>query len=129
MSNLLSLGFWFNFRPEPLEDNNLKYFIGLLFFFLAGNLVLVFLKRKYGRSLYKKFLDGLSSFALVNLIVGAFLLFFAYEGVPFLSARFWFLLWAAGLIVWLVFIARNLAAVPKIKERLEAEKKYRQYIP
>lgn len=34
------------------------------------------------------------------------LVFFSYEEISLLGARFWYLFWFIGMIVWLVFILR-----------------------
>lgn len=85
------------------------------------------LKKKKG--LYRKTWSSLFNFSLTNAVVGLFLLFFSYETVLFLSARFWLLLWAIEIIVWLAVIYRQAKELPKLKEQREAENKYKQYLP
>ena len=65
----------------------------------------------------------------MNFFVGLILLFFSHELIPFLSARFWFLLWGLGIAVWLVFIFKALVAIPKKKKQIEKEREYKKYIP
>lgn len=129
MKNLLSLKFWFNLRPEPTTSITQKYFLFFMGLQILIYLIFLLIKRKYPKSLYRKIFSNFSSLFLTSIIIGAFLLFFTYEGVPFLSARFWFLVWFTAIAVWLSFIVRNFLKIPKIKEQLKAEKQYRQYIP
>jgi len=128
MGNFLSLGFWLNLRPGSLEPIYQKYFIGFILFLFI--ITFVFWLAKFRKkNLYTAFRKKLYSFSLINAFIGLVLLFFNYELIPFLSARFWFLLWAAGIIVWLFFIFKILAIIPKQKKLLKEEREYKKYIP
>ena len=128
MGNLLSLKFWFNLRPGALLPIYQKTFVifvlALIIFFLFCRLLA---GRK--RGLYTSFWRRLQSFSLANTFIGLILLFFSYELIPFLSSRFWLLLWAALMLSWLVFVAKSLLAIPEKKKKLEEEKEYKKYIP
>jgi len=128
MGNLLSLKFWFNLRPGALLPIYQKTFVifvlALIIFFLFCRLLT---GRK--RGLYTSFWRRLQSFSLANAFIGLILLFFSYELIPFLSSRFWLLLWAALMLSWLVFVAKSLLAIPEKKKKLEEEKEYKKYIP
>ncbi|OGF24220.1 hypothetical protein A3H66_02200 [Candidatus Falkowbacteria bacterium RIFCSPLOWO2_02_FULL_45_21] len=86
-------------------------------------------KKRWAKSLYAAVWRVLYYFFLTNAIIGLILLFFNYEMVPFLSARFWFLFWGAGMIVWLFFIYKIIIKIPHKKEQLEKEKEFKKYIP
>lgn len=129
MNNLLTFKFWFNLRPEGLTPVFQKIFIVFVVALLALTLVFAYIKSSQKKNLYSQFWRSLYYFSLTNTIIGAFLLFFNYEMVPFLSSRFWFLLWAALIIVWLFFIYKILVGIPKRKAQLEREKEFRKYIP
>ncbi|MDD5291274.1 MAG: hypothetical protein PHZ04_04155 [Patescibacteria group bacterium] len=128
MANLLSLKFWFNLRPDALLPVYQKTFIifvlVLIIFFLFHRF---FIAKRGG--LYAFFWRQLSSFSLANAFIGLILLFFNYEFIPFLSARFWLLLWAVFMLVWLIFIAKSLLKIPEKKKKFEEEKEYKKYIP
>lgn len=98
--------------------------IFFIFIFISG-----FIKARNKKNLYGRFWQMLNSFCLANAIIGAILLFFTYEAIPFLSARFWFLLWGIEIIIWIVYMARTLIDIPKRKEKLVKEKAYKKYIP
>ena len=68
-------------------------------------------------------------FNLIFVIIGLFLTFFNYEMVPFLSARFWFLLWGIGILVWLFFIYKMIIKIPQKKALLEKEREFKKYVP
>jgi phosphoglycerol transferase MdoB-like AlkP superfamily enzyme len=128
MKNFFDYHYWFNLRPTSLAGGMQKYFLILVVLFLVFTLLLAFLKSK-NKNLYSRILRKLYTFFLTNFIIGLLLLFFTYEMVPFLSSRFWFLLWAAGIILWLYFILKEFVKVPKIKEELAKEKEFKKYIP
>jgi hypothetical protein len=128
MGNLLSLKFWFNLRPGALLPVYQKAFI----IFILSLVIFYFFSRFFtGRKkgLYTFLWRRLQSFSLANAIIGLVLLFFSYELIPFLSSRFWFLLWAIIMLVWLVFVGKSLLAIPDKKKKFEEEKEYKKYIP
>ncbi len=128
MNNLISLSYWFNTRPGNNGAMTFKIFAGLLILFL---LTFVFFrimkKRKNGP--YFKIFSRLSSFSFTNFFIGLFLSFFSYELIPVLSARFWYLLWALGMLIWLMFIAKEIKKIPEKKRKIAEEKEFRKYIP
>lgn len=129
MNNLLSLQFWINLRPAPMDPVYFRVFVVFTIAFFVLIFISSFVKSRNKKNLYGRFWQMLNSFCLTNAIIGAILLFFIYEAVPFLSARFWFLLWGAEAVIWIVFMARVLIDIPKRKEKLEQEKEYKKYIP
>lgn len=128
MKNFLTLKFWFNLRPDQLLPVFQKTFVGFILFFVIFSLICRFFGFKK-RGIYAPIWRRLYSFSLTNVFVGLFLLFFNYEMIPFLSARFWFLLWAVIMVIWLVFVAKNLLKIPEKKKKIEEENKYQKYIP
>jgi len=72
--------------------DNYRYFCGI------GGCGLFF---KQEKMFYKPLFQRLLTFFVCTAIVFALLDFFAEEYVPFLSARFWFILWVIGMIVGL----------------------------
>ncbi|HBA37048.1 TPA: hypothetical protein DCZ15_04255 [Candidatus Falkowbacteria bacterium] len=127
MQNLLTLDYWFNLRPETLTPLAQKLFIGLLIGLAILAIIIAFLKKWGG--LYRGFLKRLYNFCLANAVIGLLLFFFNYEVIPFLSARFWLGIWAISLIVWLIFVLKSLARIPRIKKEHEQNEELKKYIP
>lgn len=127
--NLLQLSFWFNLKPIPLLPIYDKAFTVLVV--LLGLLLIAsfFIKKAYRKNIYGKVLEEAYSFMLTNFGIGLILLFFNYESVPLLSARFWFILWAIEMGVWIYLIIRDVKKIPARKEQFEKEKEYQKYIP
>lgn len=129
MGNLLTFKFWLDLRPEGLTPVFQKFFIIFVALLFVLTLIFAYIKSKQKKNLYSQFWRSLYYFNLTNVIIGAFLLFFNYEIVPFLSSRFWFLLWAMLIIVWLFFLYKILVGIPRKKAQLEKEKEFKKYIP
>ena len=129
MNNLFSFKFWFNLRPGSLSPAVLKYFFIFIIILIILCFVFWLLKSRDKKSLYNKIWQKLYSFSFTNLIIGLFFLFFVYELIPFLSARFWFIIWGLSMIVWLSFISQILTKIPKHKKEREKEKEFKKYIP
>lgn len=129
MGNFLTLNFWFNLRPGAFIGLSLKIVLGFIFLLIILALVAGIGKKRWVKSLYAGLWNSLYYFFLTNAAVGLVLTFFNYEMVPFLSARFWFLLWGISLVIWLVFIYKTIVKIPQKKARLEKEKEFKKYIP
>ncbi|MDP2708821.1 MAG: hypothetical protein Q8O93_02110 [bacterium] len=129
MGNYLTWNFWLNVRPGAFLPASLKAVLGIISLFIILTIVSGFIRKKWNKSLYASFWSSLYAFFLTNSIIGLLLLFFNYEMVPFLSARFWYLLWVVGALVWLYFIYKIIISIPQKKERLEKEQEFKKYIP
>lgn len=129
MSNLLSLKFWFNLRPPMMMPIFQKAFFAFLVILAAAAITLYFIKKRNEKNLYNNFWNSLHNFSLTNFIIGVIIYFFNFEGAPFLSSRFWFLIWGAEMAAWLYFIIRAFLKIPEKKQQLEKNKEFKKYIP
>ncbi len=127
MNNLLTLSFWFNLRPPAMLAIFNYSFIGLLVLLLILSIVAFYYKKR--KKIYKSFWLKFYDFSASNLIIGLFLWFFSWQEVPFLSARFWLIIWALLMIVWLVFIYKHLKKIPVKLQKIEEQEKFNKYIP
>lgn len=128
MSNLFTLKLWFNMQPGNLTHGATVGISGLIIALFAATVFFMLIKNKK-RNLYNRIWQKLYFFSISNFIIGLVLFFFAYEMLPFLSMRFWFLLWGLGMATWLGFIAKIIKDIPKIKEQRIKEEEYKKYIP
>lgn len=127
MTNLLTLHYWFNLRPEPLASLGIKALIGLIILSLAASVLLFFVKQK--KTLFRSFWIKLYNLFVTNIIICLFLLFFNFENAIFFSARFWFLLWFIIVIIWLINIFKSFRKIPSQKKQIKQEQEYRKYLP
>ena len=129
MGNFLTLDFWFNLRPGVFTSLSFRIISGLVILSVILAIFAAIGKKRWAKGLYAALWNGLYYFFLINVIVGSILMFFNYEMVHFLSARFWFLLWGASLVGWLVFIGKIIFRIPQKRARLEKEKEFKKYLP
>jgi len=127
MNNLLTLNYWFALRPEMLQSLGQKLFIGLIIGLIILTALLGIVKR--GGGIYRLFFRQLYNFGWANIVIGLLFLFFNLESVPFFAARFWLGLWLIEMIVWLVFIFKDLKKIPEKKRQLAKDQEFQKYIP
>ncbi|MCH8049351.1 hypothetical protein IH979_01420 [Patescibacteria group bacterium] len=128
---LLDLNFWFNLQPQALSPTFER------FFFLAfGSMIIIAAvsrivarHRKEDRYLLKIY-RKLTRMFLTMGIFGMLIFFFNFEELYFFGARFWFLVWGIGLIVWIVMIVRFAKVrVPAMKEEHLRGREEERYMP
>ncbi len=127
ITNLLKISYWTDLRPRYFGETTFYLVLGVLIASLLAAIVIFFLKRKGGA--YKKTLSQIYSLLIANFIVGSLLLFFRFELVPFLSARFWTGLWIISLLIWIYFIIKEAKKIPAKIQALKLEQEKKKYIP
>jgi hypothetical protein len=129
MKYLLSTQFWLNVRPGAMMTVTMYILIGLLVIFLTSIVLINVQLKKARKTLYKTAFHNIIHLCWTNLIIGVLVFFFMYEEVPFLSARFWFVIWAIELVTWIWVIVNQFNEVPKIKAEIAERGKLKKYIP
>ncbi len=129
MNSLFTLSYWINLRPGSLTLQFQRNMVIFLVILVILTFIFALFKSRHRKSLFNRIWRKSYSFSVSNLVIGLFLLFFFYEAIPFLSARFWLLLWGLGMMVWLFFIGKILVKIPKIRQKIKEEKEFRKYIP
>ncbi len=125
----MTIKYWFNFRPANFSPVNERIFFFFIIVLIILTLLLALAKARFKRNIYARLWQSSYNFFLTNAIIGLALTFFYYETVPFLSARFWLLVWAGSMIVWLFFIYKQVEGLVKKKALAEKEKEFKKYIP
>jgi len=131
MSALLNLSFWFNLSPDPLMPGSFRFlelvFCALILFGVVAKIVSVVKKSDYLFAVGAKKL--VSPFFWMG-VLGLILLVLDYERVTFFNSRFWYLLWALGFIVWMVFVMKKLIHdLPERKKIIDDRKKLEKWLP
>jgi hypothetical protein len=127
MKNLLTWKYWFTVNPEPFTALAFKVLIAFIILLLIAAAISAILKRRSG--LYRGALKRIYNLSATNFVIGLIILFFNYENVPFLSSRMWLGFWLLEIIIWKLFIIKNLKEIPKKKKELEAAKELKKYLP
>ncbi|MCI0479117.1 hypothetical protein L0Y59_01085 [Candidatus Uhrbacteria bacterium] len=128
---LLQPSYWFTTVPPPLSPvADRVAFVLFAVFLVAGIVMRVVATRRGWEKMVRRLLIR-SGGRLMTL--GAFgLLLYAlnYERVPVLSARFWFLLWAA-LLAWYAWKTYRYVRVeiPDVKRRREERERTEKWLP
>jgi len=128
---IIKPSFWFDLDPPALTAGFEQFFF--IFFALMvilGAIVRIVARKhkedRYVRQVFSRIAQLLFTMGTLGLIV----YFFSFEGIYFLGARFWFLLWLAGTITWGVFIWRYIkVTVPEMKEAAANKAEFNKYIP
>jgi FtsH-binding integral membrane protein len=126
--NILKLNYWTNTRPGSLDPTMQKYFIGFIVILAVFVVISAYLDRVKKGS-YSKIWRRLHSFAITNFVISLILLFFTYEAIPFLSSRFWFIIWTLIMVFWLKLILKHSKEIPKLRENRKKEEEYQKYLP
>jgi hypothetical protein len=128
---LFDLSFWFALQPSALSPSFEKFFF---FFFtlmiLVGAVARIVARYKKDDRFLKMTYRKVAMMFLTMGIVGMSWFFFTYEMAYLLGARFWFLVWAIGLVVWIVSIVRfSKIHVPAEKAALANKATGNKYLP
>lgn len=127
---LLDLNFWFALRPNAPTGRMVLAAVAVFAVFLVLAFVLKIVARiKKQNPLLVKLLKKISKMFSTMALVGFVILFFSYEQIFLLGSRFWFLLWSAGLVAWIVVIVLYaVRKMPKEKNDMEKKNKFLKYL-
>jgi len=127
-SKFLNLNYWFS--GTPTDFYWWKYVAAVFILLLIVGFVARILskKKKLGRSHRKLMLEIKTPFFIFG-IIGLILTFFRYEGVKYLSIRFFFLLLLLSFVAWLAYTIFKIRVMyPRVEceyKGKEDENKYR----
>ena len=124
------LGYWFSLTPSPIVGGAVTLWTVIGFLCLiAGALVASLIVRRTAQAFLRQPWARVSRLLVWNGILLFVLLFFRYEGVPFLGARFWVLLLVLMDGAWCIAIARHfLAKLPAQRRAWEEEQRKQRYL-
>lgn len=122
MTNLLTLGYWFDFTPEPWLGGVFKVLVVIFCLITIVGLVAgLFVGKNREDNLKRKFWDKIRTWGLLMGLLGLFLIFMRQQGVGFLGMPFLFLLLCGWAIFWAYKIIQYVAKI--MPERREEKKK------
>lgn len=130
-TQLLNPLYWLSLQPAVVDGLFGKVLFGIfLIFLLLGVVCRIFIEqRSKDRYLVVAGRRLISMFVTMGTL-GLVLYFFSYENIRLFGARFWYLLWFVGLIVWAVILVRFIIKdIPVLREkhmRVHAKSKYIQ---
>ena len=120
----------FTLRPGAMHFRAVMILLAIFMILIIGSLALKVYRKKIRDGLKIKGLERLFRLFLTIGILGLIYLFFAWQGVVLLAARFWLLLILISGAVWLAFILKYLLMqVPQLRQELEQKRKFKKYLP
>jgi len=120
---------WFSIYPGSLTPLFRNILIAVIALFIVGIIFVWYKNKNNTDKLYYRLWQSLFNFNVTGLIIGLLLFFFTYQAIPFLSARFWFIVWFLIHAFWGYIIYRRLKKLPEIRKELEAKREFNKYIP
>lgn len=129
--NLLNYQVWLDISPGPFLSGSFRVLTILFTVFLIGALIARRISQFETIDKLKKIAwRRVSSMLFWMGILGMIYLFFVFERVPIFSMRFWFLIWAAGVLVWLGFIVKYIKVdIPQKERELYNRWRFNKYLP
>lgn len=131
MNNLFSIDFWFNLSPIGLSPVFSKgFFIVFASFIVFGAIANIVAKNRKDDRLLMNAYRRIAQLFYVMGWVGFFFWFASYETLYLFGARFWYLVWAAGVAVWAWRIAVYITKViPREREIYQHQADVNKYLP
>ncbi len=129
MSNLLSLSFWFNARPEPFGPFGQKVMLIIAAALFVIGILCLF--RFFIKSLAKhnSILRKIGTLLITNAFVVCYFWFLDNQIVPVLRARAWYGIWAIVDILWIIAMIRSYRKKIKWHESQARNAELDRYIP
>lgn len=130
---LISPRFWFSFGWNPLTDRTallMAAAFGLLVAYGIIQIAVIAGRVSASDPLRATYLRRLGAPCIVAGVFGELLTFIAYQQIPILSSRFWFLFLFVGFAIWMAVLLRALAVkIPKLKAAAASRAQFEQYLP
>lgn len=104
---LLSLSYWFNYYATPFSPWSSKLILVLMALLAFAAIALLIWKGRMKDIAKRHAASRIAICDLVAALVGLFLWFVTYEGVPFLSMRIFWVVWLFVFGAWKYLIYRN----------------------
>ncbi|MBT6253983.1 hypothetical protein HOI83_02010 [Candidatus Uhrbacteria bacterium] len=127
--DLLSLSWWFNTIPLYSALTLRLFFIVSLSLVILGAVVRMVSKKRIKDALQLEVLRRIATLLVVMGSFGVWYWFVAFQQIPFLSARFWTIVWVICVVAWLLSILRYVKkTVPAQREKRLAAKEQDKYM-
>jgi len=127
MKKFLDLSFWFDQQPGALIPLWRNVLIAILISCVILAAITFILKGR--KNIYRQLFEKLFYFFNINFIIGLVLFFFNQEIVPVFSSRFWYIIWAIILAIWIYSIIRYMLKLPAKKEDFKKQREFEKYLP
>ena len=123
--------YWLTLEPPAVYSGSGRTAVLVFLAMIVASVVIrrVYVSRAKDRP-QAEVLRRVSSMLVWMGVVGCVLFFFSYEQIRMMGARFWYLIWLAGLVVWIAAIVRYAKRdVPNARKRDEDRRARDKYLP
>lgn len=131
MANLFDLNFWFRLQPIALSPSfSRAFFIAFAALIVFGAVATMVARKRKEDMFLVRIYRKISTMLTAMGWLGMLLLFFSYEELYLLGARFWFLAWGIGFLVWIGSIVLYAqVSVPRQREQFQSKSSANEYLP
>jgi tellurite resistance protein TehA-like permease len=131
MNNLLTLNLWFGLYPPPMQKGILYFFLVIFsLLLLVGIISRVYSLKAKIEKLYRRAFSKVGDALITMGIFGLLLCVFAYEQIPLLSMRFFYVVWLIGLLFWAYFLYKYIfIEIPKLIQLKKIREQEDKWLP
>ena len=131
MNTLFSTSFWFDLQSVGLTPFFSKFILVIFAsFIIFGAIAGIMAKNRKEDRLLMHAYKRIAQMCYVMGWIGFFFWFASYETLYLFSARFWYLLWLIGLLVWIwriyVYVTKT---IPAQREEQQHRADVNKYLP
>lgn len=129
--HLLDASTWFTLRPADITGLSGKIVFGFfVLLFVSGIVSRIVAAHKMSDRYLRQLAESISTLLLTMGFLGLLFYFFSFERIQLFGARFWYVLWLIGLIVWIVFLIHlGFKKIPNLREKEIVREQLRKYFP
>lgn len=130
-SAIIKPAYWFDLTPAPLATlTESIVFVVFALLIVSGVAFRIWGRQKKVDRFLSRLFHDLARLVITMGCLGFVLLFFSFEQIRLLGARFWYLFWGLGFLIWLGLILYKYFKVAP-RERLQEELRHQRekYLP
>ncbi len=129
LNKIFSISFWFSLNPGGWQALRLPFLALGLVFVIVGVALKYYIGLKPDFK-YKKIVSRLGGGFITAGVLEFILWWWRDQQVPFFSARFWYLLWGVGFVIWLLFVIKAFSRLKKRQaEQARHKEEFAKYLP
>ncbi|MBI5793738.1 hypothetical protein HZA87_01450 [Candidatus Uhrbacteria bacterium] len=131
MSAFLQPTYWLTMNPPEVGGLlGSVTFVVFVFVFILGIVGHLVADRRGSDRFMREVGHKIATLFVVMGLLGVLLFFFSFEEIRLFGARFWYLVWAIGLLMWVFLIFRYVKwTVPTMRERETLRHANQKYLP
>jgi len=120
----------FSVRPGAMQARAVLILLVIFAGLIVAGIIIKTVGKKTPDILKVKGLERVFHLTLTIGLLGLIYLFFAWQGIPLLAARFWLLIIIITMVVWLIFILKYLLVqAPKQRQTIKQKRQFEKYLP